>query len=143
MIAKSDFFQTIMSLSQISNIQDGIKQGDVIDLMKDIINEQVEDLKRFKDKPNKEDLDLCRSHIKLDHIQNRLARINTKWGQCRIQFKSKVKEFCDSEIMSLTPKPSNKGGKGSTSKGPPKDFKSICLDVFCWCVLQNFGTDLS
>ena len=34
-----------------------------------------------------------------------------------------MKDFCDEEIMSLTPKPSNKGK--SRTRGPPKDFKSI------------------
>jgi len=107
-----------MSLEYISDKQTGLKEGDIVDLIKSLDN-------------------TSNPYLVLDDIKNMLDGFISD-PKCRIVLKSKVKEIINEKIVESE----EKAEKAQVVEGPrePECYNIVMLDFFCG--LSNARKDL-
>jgi hypothetical protein len=113
-----------MSIQAISNFENGIKEGDVIDLM------------NFYDSDNTRYIDLNFVKERLDnHIQN---------IQCKIKLVSIVKDICEEDIIDKDEEDGDNTGRGIIRKRKvefPQELFDVALDFYSGAIERLPSSD--
>ena len=113
LISRGDFYQTIMSIPEFTETENGLLPGDVMELLREYDPDNT-------------------GYIDLQELKDRLDDVIPDY-RYRITLKSKVKEACDEAIVERVTK--SKSSKRHTGVRrdleKPKNLKSVALDIFC------------